>query len=155
MRCNLAELEVEAPAGFVPEETMTTLRVPAAQGLNDPRTTTPVRPNLVVHRRPLEGKSELALEVARTRKELSTSVPGISRVESADMTFADGVAGVVLAYSMAAPKGLEVCQLQALRLDGKMLTTLTISTERSHLDDARKAEYLRALASARVAPAGR
>jgi len=145
----LAGVRVEPPAGFALEETMVSLRVPAAEGYRDERTQTPVRPNLVIHRRPAVGADgDLSRAVARVRAELHGSVPGLSAVESEDIRFADGAHGVLLAYVMPAPKGLEICQLQALRLDGGTLTTLTISTERAHLTDERKVAYVRALLSA-------
>ena len=63
----------------------------------------------------------------------------------------DGAEGVLLAYSLSAPKGLEVCQFRAMRLDDGMLTTLTVSTERAQLTDELKEEYLLALGSATLA----
>jgi hypothetical protein len=141
----------DAPAEFVREETMVSLRVPASGGAKDPRIEHPVRPNLVVHRRPAAAGSDLARIAASTGADLARSLPGLSPIESVDLIFADGVKGLLLAYSFPAPKGLRVCQLQALRLDGGMVTSLTVSTEQALLTDAVRVAYVRALASASVA----
>jgi len=151
MLTTIEGIAVDAPDGFVREETMVSLRVPAEQGFSDPRTRTPVRPNLVVHRRPERDTDDLARVSARVCSELLTSIPGLSAIESADVQFQDGRRGVMLAYAMPAPKGLEICQWQALRLDGGVLTTLTLSTEKNALTPERKDAYVRALTSARLA----
>jgi hypothetical protein len=146
----IGDLRIDLPDGFAPEEVMATYRLPLEQGYQDPRSGTPIRPNLVVHRRPDESGGDLPRVVANVQGDLATSVPGLSRVESADIAFSDGAAGVLLAYSMPAPRGLEIAQLQALRLDGDTVTSLTISTEREQLTDERRAAYIAALASARL-----
>lgn len=139
---------IDAPAKFVKEETMVSLRVPARAGAKDARVQNPLRPNLIVHRRQAAPKADLAAVLARTREELVRSVPGLSPIESSDVAFDDGVTGVLLAYSFPAPKGLRVCQYQALRLDDGTVTTVTITAEETQMTDAAKKAYLKALASA-------
>ncbi len=145
---NVDGILIEAPAKFVKEETMVSLRVPARAGTKDARIQNPLRPNLIVHRRLAGARADLAAVVARTREELARSIPGLSPVESADVAFDDGVTGVLLAYSFPAPKGLRVCQLQALRLDDGTVTSLTVTAEQSQMTEAAKKAFLRALASA-------
>lgn len=149
MLTNVDGIRFEAPESFVREETMVSLRVPEEQGMSDPRTGTPIRPNVVVHRRP-ERVADLSRVTARIRAELATAIPGLSPIEAADVTFTDGRPGVLLAYAMPAPKGLEICQLQAMRIDGGVLTTLTISTEKKALTPERKNAYVKSLVSARL-----
>jgi hypothetical protein len=143
-------LQVTPPAGFVTEETTLTMRVPEDQGFHDPRTSTPVRPNLVVHRMPT-AETDLARHAAHAQADLIKNIPGLSEIDVQDMRFADGAEGVLLAYALPAPKGLEVCQFRAMRLDDGTLTTLTISTEREQLTPERKESYLLALGSASMA----
>ncbi|MHC4393686.1 MAG: hypothetical protein ACYTFT_16010 [Planctomycetota bacterium] len=99
-----------------------------------------------MHRRPDNSGGDLAVAVAKVQKELVTSVTGITPIESADVTFADGTTGVLLAYAMPAPRGLEICQFQGLRLDGGTLTTLTISTGKDQLTPELKEAYVKAIA---------
>ena len=148
MQTSVEGMKFEAPEGFVREETMVSLRIPAEKGFADARVKTPIRPNMIVHRRP-EKSADLAAVLAHVQGELLTAVSGISPIEAADVTFADGKKGALIAYSMPAPKGLEISQLQAMRLDDGVLTTLTVSTERAALTPERKAAYVKALVSAR------
>jgi hypothetical protein len=140
----------DAPGEFVREETMVSFRVPASAGAKDARADSPIRPNFVIHRRPAAPGADLAKVVAGTGTDLARSLQGMSPIESADVFFADGAKGVLLAYSFPAPKGLRVCQLQALRLDHGTVTSITASTEAALLTDAVKEKYLRAMSSVSV-----
>ncbi|MHC4393505.1 MAG: hypothetical protein ACYS22_19600 [Planctomycetota bacterium] len=149
----VGQLRFDPPNGFLSEEVMATFRVPSSDGFEDPRSSTPIRPNLVVHSRPDESRGDVSRLLATVHGELAV-MPGISRIETGDLTFADGTVGVLLAYVMPAPNDLEIAQLQALRIDGDTATSLTISTERAQLSEELKATYLEALASARIDPDG-
>ena len=144
-------ISFEPPPGLEREEVMASFRVPAKAGLRDARVEHPIRPNLVVHRRPAKPGSDLAAVVASVREQLVKSLLGMSPIESADITFADGAKGVLLAFSFPAPQGLSCAQLQALRLDGGTVTSLTMTTEESHLTPGDRDAYLKALGSAKLA----
>jgi hypothetical protein len=149
---DIDRLRLEVPAGFARERTTVTFRVPPERGFADARIEHPIRPNLVVHRR--AGAVSLAAAVAEVREKLGLSIPGLSKIESSELAFADGAVGVLLSYRFPAARvgALEVCQLQALRVDDGVLTTLTLTTEGRHLDDAARAAYRRSLASATLRP---
>lgn len=140
-------LVFETPFGFQRESTTVSLRAPPEKTGAE----ADLRPNLVVHRRPAGQAASLADCVAEATKELAESVPGIGRVEAADLRFDDGARGTALAYSFASAvrPGVTVAQLQALRLDGATVTSLTLTTAAKLLTEPRRGEYLKALASAR------
>ncbi len=148
-------LAFEAPPGFRRESTTVTLRVAPGAGFDEAGLRSPVRPNLIVNRRPAPAAG-LAACVARVEEDLLRTIPGIRAIDAADVRFADGAVGVVLGYTYPAPRvaGVILCQLQALRLDGETLSSLTVTTTLSHLTETRRDQFLKVLVSARLAAPG-
>lgn len=149
---SVAGLAFEPPTGFRPEVTTVTLRVPEGSGFSEPPLAAPVRPTLVVERRPAPAAG-LVECVAHAEAELARAIPGLTGFDAVDVRFADGAVGVVIAYAFPAPRVADVvlCQLQALRLDAGKLTCLTLTTTRSGLTETRRDQYVRILASAHLA----
>lgn len=146
-------LAFEAPPGFVRESTSVALRATPESGLAEAGLRGPVRPNLLVERRPAPAGASLSQCVAAIQADLVRSIPGLRGFDSLDARFADGATGIVLGYTFPAPRAADVvlAQLQAIRLDGATLTTITITTTLSNLTETRRDQFLRILASARLA----
>ncbi len=139
-------MKFDPPQGFFAEETMISLRAePAAdQAL--------ATPSLIAHSkkaRPQASLEELAGEVAA---ELATSVPGMSGLTTAELTFRDGQVGVLFAYDLPSPSPSGALrQYHALRLDEHRLTSLTLTVPLAGLGDAQNEAYLNTLVSIRKA----
>ena len=110
----------------------------------------PVRPNLNVNRRRLPAPREIVQLAADTCTELFETVPGVSGIETHELKFKDGVDGVVLEFSFPMA-GYTVVQLHAMRIDGDVLTTMAICTEKSRLSAEEHRRFMGSLASASVA----
>ena len=145
-------LKFTPPAEFVEEELMTTWRVPYVPDLKEPRMLQrqmPVRPNLVVHRRTV-GEKDLADVTASVCDQLMKSIDGLSKIATSELVFKDGVSGMLLEYSFPAVGSYEVVQLHAMRLDGEVLTSLTLCTEGSRITPEVHRQYRECLSSATV-----
>jgi hypothetical protein len=146
----MSALTFEPPSEFVEEELTLSWRVPNVPGLKEPRmlqTQLPIRPNLVVHRSKVETNDGINNVAARICAQLLSSVEGISAIEPSQLEFRDGVDGVLLEFSFPAA-GYQVVQMHALRLDGDMLTSLTLCTEQSRFSSQERERYRKSLASA-------
>lgn len=144
------ELPFEAPAGFEVSEVMLTLKGPAVDDLVDPRMLQKqraIRPNLIVHRRPIADAATLDLVVAEMCAELLTSIPSLQDLKTTPFTFADGAKGSVVQFDFAAGKAAAVRQFQAVRVDAGALVTLTLTVDHTTLNDATLARYMQSLAS--------
>jgi hypothetical protein len=104
----------------------------------------------VVNRRKIEAGRSLDEVAGDTCAELFQTIPGISEIDTNELAFKDGAQGVLLEYSFATA-GFTVVQLHALRLDGDVLTSMAISTEKSRLSPQERDRFRRSLASASVA----
>lgn len=147
-------LEIQTPEGFEREETMVSFRAPEPPNLRDPRALQRqliTRPNLVVHRKKVAPGSDLADLAAQTSRELTESIAGILGMNMAELTFADGVPGVLLNYDFPATKAFTLRQYHAIRLDGGVATTLTLTTVAAEVSEKQQNAYVETLRSARVA----
>lgn len=150
----LAPLTITPPDGFVADETVSTWRLPAAPvSLKDPRVMqfqAAVRPNLTAIQRRVPAGTALGDLVAQTCGDLVRHIDGLGSIETTAFDFADGAAGMLLKYTMPVHQKFSIFQLQALRIDGEVCTTLTLSTEASRADDATVKTYLSCIAAASV-----
>jgi hypothetical protein len=147
----LENFHFDPPAGFVHEEVVASWRVPPAPGASDPRlmhAQAAVRPNLTVTRVQIED-TNLESIVARTSDELMARIQGIQGIEAAQIEFADGVRGVMIEYAFPVMQ-LVVVQMQAMRIDGRTLTTLVLCTEASRFTADVRRQWLESLTSAVV-----
>ena len=143
-------LSFEPPAELVAEEALLTLRAPP--GPSDPRLLQkqiPVRANLIVHRRRVGAEATLALLSAEVSAELASTVVGLRGLASEELTFADGVRGVIVSFEFPMREVASARQFHALRLDGDTFTDLTLTVDGLTLNDATKNKWLDVLASAR------
>ena len=150
----LSPLSITPPAGFVEDESITTWRLPAPPVvLKDPKVMqfqAAVRPNLVAIQRRVPEGTALTDLVAQTVADLARHVEGLGAVETTAFAFADGAPGMLLRFTMPVHQKFNVSQLQAVRIDGDVATTLTMSTEASRLDDEHLKSYLACIANASV-----
>lgn len=155
MSTPLAPLEISPPTTFLAEEVTTCWRVESSpEELKDPRALQvqmEVRPNMIAQRRTVPQDSNLGTLVAKVVADLVRHVKGISTVDTSDFAFADGAAGHLLKYTIPGPMDFKLAQMQAARLDGNVLTTVTITNEVSRMNEAVLSEYLVTLASAKPA----
>src|SRR5687768_5333769 len=148
-----AHLTFDPPAEFLEEELTMAWRTPRRDHLKEARVLqaqVAVRPNLVVNRRKIEAGRGLDEVAGETCSELFQTIPGISEINTSELEFKDGAQGVLLEYSFATA-GFTVMQLHALRLDGDVLTSMAISTEKSRLSREEQERFRRSLASASIA----
>lgn len=154
MRQTIDGLEIQMPEGFEREETMVAFRAPEPPDLRDPRALQRqliTRPNFVVHRKKAPPGSDLADLAAQTSRELTDSIAGILGLDMAELTFADGATGVLLNYDFPATKAFTLRQYHAIRLDGGIVTTLTLTTVAAAVSEKVQNEYVESLRSARLA----
>lgn len=145
-----AGLRLDPPPDFVVDQVMFSFKgQPAAAG--DPRVLqkqTAIRPSLIVHRRDVGEHAALEVLAGEVTAELVTSVPGLSELASEEMRFADGAAGMMVSFSFALEEVGTARQYHALRKDGGVLTTLTLTVDKLALTDTVKERWLSVLASA-------
>ncbi len=156
MEQTLAGLRIDTPQDWSPDEVMMSFRAPPSD-LKSPMVLNKqlvVRPNLIVHRRPVDAKSAPSIEIVcgEVCAELVSSIPGMENLTTGRFEFQDGASGMLAAFDFPAGNDARVRQFQAMRLDGGMLTTLTLSIDATLLTAELTASYLRTLASA--TPAG-
>jgi hypothetical protein len=142
-------LNFDPPADFVHEEVVSSWRVAAKPQLKDPKLLQPqaqIRPNLTITRVHVEVP-DLAGLAATSCDELMRRIDGIHGIKTTEIKFADGVDGLMLEYAFPALQ-FTVVQIQAMRVDGNTLTTMTMCTEASRLTDDVHEQYLQCLRSA-------
>ncbi len=148
-------LTFRAPDGFEVEETMLSLRAPEPRDLKDPRLMQRqllTRPNLVVHRKRARPGADLATLAAETSRELADSITGLTGLDLAELAFEDGAPGVLLTYEFPATHAFNLRQYFAIRLDGGMATTLTLTTVAADVSEKTHQAYVNSLRSARLGP---
>jgi len=148
----MSSLTFNPPAEFIEEEVLQTYRMPYVSGLKEPRvlqTQVPVRPNLIVHRKKI-GDEHVADVAATVCDQLMKSIEGVSEIAASQLVFKDGAEGMLLEFSFPAVGNYSVVQMQALRIDAGVLTTLTLCTEMSRLTPQEHVRFRACLSSATV-----
>lgn len=103
--------------------------------------------SLLLRQKDVRDGSDLATLAGEALADLAQSVKGISHISRAEIEFDDGAPDILFAYEFAS-RGREVVrQFYALRLDGQKLTSITLSAEKSELDDETAARFLDAIGS--------
>jgi hypothetical protein len=149
----LGDLRFDPPADFTVDQTMISLRAPPPTS-GDPRVMqrqTAIRPSLIVHRRDV-GDTALEILVGEVTAELVASIGGLSGLSSEAFAFQDGAHGVIVGFDLAAAEVMSARQFHALRKDGPVLTTLTLTVDKLSLNDAGRAKWLAVLSSAVCSP---
>jgi hypothetical protein len=137
-------LSFEPPAEFDVSEVMITLRGPDTSALKEARALQPqfpIRPNLIVHRRPAPEGGELDLLAAEMCAELLTTVEGIKDLKTEEVTLKDDAPGRLVSFDFPAGKAMTVRQFQLLRLDADALWTMTLTLDSASLTDELWASY--------------
>ncbi len=142
-------LPFDAPPQFELSEVMVSFRGPDTAGLKEPRAMQrqfPIRPNLIMHRRPAPD-ANLEMLTAEMCAELLTTIDGIKDLSTEALTFADGAEGSLVSFDFPAGKAMTVRQYQAVRVDEGQLSTLTLTLDSSTLNETSWATYQKTLAS--------
>lgn len=151
MNVDMDGVQLELPPGFLPEETSASFRVAGDAGMKDPRALQPqalIRPNLVVQRKKVPAGTRLIEIAGGMCAELVRHVPGISEIDRDEgFTFADGSQGVLLKYTMPGFKEIRLLQLQAVRLDDDVSTSMLITAGAADISEDALNAYLGCLRS--------
>lgn len=142
-------LTLNLPEGFSADEVMVTLKGPPASHLKDPRMLQkqhPVRPNLIIHRRLINGEADVELLCGEICAELVSAIDGMQNLSTKSFAFADGAQGMLVSFDFPV-KQATVQQHQALRLDGAVFTTLTLTVDASTFNDKSKEDYFSTMKS--------
>ncbi|MBI5498433.1 MAG: hypothetical protein HY904_25755 [Deltaproteobacteria bacterium] len=152
-------IQFNPPPEFGVDEVMLTLKGAPVAGLKDPRMLqkqTPVRPNLIIHRRVVGSAATVEMLCGEVCAELVSAVDGIKGLGTQAFAFDDGGRGMLVVFDFPAGTLATVRQFQALRLDAGVLTSLTLTVDSTTLNDTLRELYLRSLASMKPpAPASR
>ena len=108
----------------------------------------PIRPSLVLQRRRVARGTSLEAVAALCVQDVSNVVGSYRVVSTKPLSFADGKDGLLLVYKVRATPYLLI-QTQALRVDGDVATTLTITSSASISAEQRET-FLESLRSMRV-----
>jgi hypothetical protein len=152
-RVRFPPLAFDPPAELAEEEWMSAWRVPYQPALKEPRALQPqlpVRPNLIVHRRRVDPDQEVQDAASVICEQLMKSIEGLSEIAVSELAFQDGVTGLLLEFSFPATSSYKVVQLEALRIDAGVLTTLTYCTEMTRLTPEEHRRFSAFLSSATV-----
>jgi hypothetical protein len=138
------------PPGFETSEVMVSMRGPDVSALKEPRAVQsqfPIRPNLIVHRRPAPKDASLEMLAGEMCAELLTTIDGLKDLNTEPITFSDGAEGSLVSFDFPAGKAMTVRQFQAIRLAGEELWTMTLTVDSATLNDASWAPYKATLTS--------
>jgi hypothetical protein len=141
-------LRFDVPPEFTVDQTMVSLRAPPPTA-GEPRVLqkqTAVRPSFIVHRRDV-GDTALEVLMGEVTAELVSSIGGLTALTTEGLTFADGAPGLVVSFDFGAPEVGTARQYHALRKDGGVLSTLTLTVDKLSLNDPTKQKWLTMLAS--------
>ena len=154
MRTNIGALSFEVPSDFLWGETTVSYLAAPPKAVRDPRLlqeqAVAARPNLVVNQRTTTEFGTLEAVVEDLTKRLTATVKAMQDLKVANIVFADGVEGVVLAYQFPFGDKSVLRQMHAVRLDHDTITTFVLTTAAA-LGEDQERRYLEALASASIA----
>jgi hypothetical protein len=145
-----AGLTLDTPSDFIIDQTMVSFRAPPPTG-GDPRVLqrqTAISPSLIVHRRFVGNEAALEILAGEVTAELVTSIDGLSALTTEAFSFADGAPGLLVGFDFGAEEVGTARQYHAMRKDGAVLTTMTLTIDKLTLNDAQKTRWLQVLASA-------
>lgn len=153
MRTNIGALSFEVPPDFLWGETTVSYLAAPPKAVRDPRLlqeqAVAARPNLVVNQRTTTEFGTLEAVVEDLTKRLTATVKAMQDLKVANIVFADGVEGVVLAYQFPFGDKSVLRQMHAVRLDHDTITTFVLTTAAA-LGEDQERRYLEALASASI-----
>ena len=142
-------LRIDVPDDFAMDQAMVSFRAPAPVAA-DPRVMrrqTVIRPSLLVHRRDV-GDAALELLAGEVVAELLSTIGGLTGLLNESLAYADGAEGVVISFDFGSAEVGTARQFHALRKDGGVLTTVTLTIDKLRWNDATRQKWLSLLASA-------
>jgi hypothetical protein len=150
-------LRFDPPGDFQPDEAILSLSAPMP-ALKAPLAVQKqllVRPNLIVHRRLVSASASVPMLCGEICAELAAAMPTMENLATAEISFKDGARGMLVSFDFAAgAANAKVRQFQALRLDGPLFSTLTLSVDATTLNDELTKHWLSVLASASLVESG-
>ena len=146
-------IDFEPPGRFVHDEVTYSMVAEPDAALEDKKLLGKqqrIRDNLVIHRRPkARGELSVAIIVGQVVGQLTLQIPNLENVTTEVFNFVDGALGMILGFDVDEGSA-RLRQYQAVRLDGDIVTTLTLTVDRSRLSQETKATYAKCLASVRL-----
>jgi hypothetical protein len=146
----IAGLTIDVPADLTPDQAMLSLRAPSP-ARPDPRVLqkqTSIRTSFIVHRRDVGAAAELGVLAGEVMAEFATSIAGLSALTTESLSFIDGAPGIIVSFDFGAVEVGTARQFHALRKDGSVLSTLTLTVDKLTLNEEKKAHWFSVLSSA-------
>lgn len=148
-----AGLKMGVPDDFHIDQTMISFRAPAPSAASRAlQKQTGIRPSFIVNRRAVPEGSSLGILAGELTAELMTGIPGLNGLTTESFRYADGQEGIIIGFEFTQVGTGNLRQYHAMRLDGPLATTLTLTIDKLTLNDATKQKWLSLLAS--VVPDG-
>jgi len=143
-----AGLKLDIPGDFAIDQAMISFRAPDPVVSRAPvmQKVTTIRPSLIVHRREV-GDTDLAIMAGEITAELITSINGLSALTTEAFSYADDAPGVMVGFDFGAAEVGTARQYHALRKDGSVLTTITLTIDKLTLNEATKNKWLALISS--------
>ena len=107
-------------------------------------------PSLIVQSKLARPGATAEIVAAEVLGELLQTMPGMKNGTKAELTFDDGVTGVVLAYAVTSSKG-ELRQYFAFRVDNGRVCTATLTAPTATMSPASATTLMKCLTSIRPA----
>lgn len=144
-----AGLKLDTPADFIIDQAMISFRAPPPTAL-EPRLLqkqTAIRPSFIVHRRDVGDAAALPVLAGEITAELVSSISGLSALTTEAFAYVDGAPGILVGFDFGSDEVGTARQYHALRVDDRILTTLTLTIDKLTLNDAAKTKWLTLLSS--------
>lgn len=144
-----AGVQIDTPPDFEIEQAMISFRGPAPTPIEARalQRQTVIRPSLIVNRRDVGPDATLGILAGEVTAELVSTIDGLSALATEAFSYADGEPGVIVSFDFAAPGVGTARQYHAVRLDGRILTTVTLTIDKLTLTEPIKAKWLALLSS--------
>ena len=145
-----AGLHLDLPLEFSADQTMVSFRAPppVKPDARVIQRQTAIRTSFIVHRRDVGSDAGLGILAGEVTAELVSSVAGLSAMTTESIAFRDGAPGIVIGFDFGAPEVGTARQFHALRKDGAVLTTLTLTVDKMTLNNDKKTHWFTLLQSA-------
>lgn len=142
-------MSFEPPAGFERVETMLSWRAAVKQELRDPRLVqgilnkqSSIQPNLIAHQRKAKANASLEQIVGEACAEFVRSMVNLQNIKRVDFRFDDQNEGFLVTFDLPATSSQTLRQFHVFRLDGGILTSMTLTTDALTLTEEQTQSYL-------------
>ena len=146
MSFELDGLHFDIPKGFGVDEGMMSFSL--RTGPDDGK-----RPNIVYHRKRNPEKQDLQTLVTMIEAQLQLQLPGFTLTAKEEVEFKDGCKGMLMHYRFVAGEQGEIQQMQSIRIDGDIVTMVTLTATADGLDESGPSAGIRCERPAKPHPA--